>query len=517
MIRDRRRALALLGMLALMSLSGCANRAEKIVETGQAYNYGLPAAGAPADPSGVPAESTPGAPGVGGESLSNTVGAATAPAAGSSAASPPPSRAVGQSASGVPSASGSGSGAGVSSAARGAASPDGTADPARTPGVPGAGPSAAISVPGPSGEAKYDQGANDREIVFGSISGLTGVLDTMRPEAARAYFKYVNDRGGVNGRKLSLRIYDDQWDVTRNAALHRQAFEQDKVFAFVSNLAPITTHGGVPFVEAKRIPVIGGEGVDLRAWSVSPYYFTTTELENVYGGQLGGRLAGEQGCKRVAGQSYNIDESRSWLDTFRKGLQERGVGDFVYRGENGLAETDFTAYAIQIKQANADCVTVGEFDAQVVRFKQALKQVGHEARFIIPSTFYSALLLKDGLFEGDLGIVPTDIVENAPNNPAMQEFTNVVNKYEPAIKDKINGWAVKAYSSAQLAVEAVRRAGNILTRDRVLEVLNQMTDLDIGTVPPMTFRPGRHEGQRCAALVQIKNGKFVNLKRWYCV
>src|SRR5579884_961227 len=100
--------------------------------------------------------------------------------------------------------------------------------PAQGPAGGGAAtPAPAAPVPGPT---RYDQGADDHEIKFASISSLTGLVpDFMQPRGARAYFKYVNALGGVNGRKLTLLIYDDQWDVTRNAALTRQALESDKV------------------------------------------------------------------------------------------------------------------------------------------------------------------------------------------------------------------------------------------------------------------------------------------------
>jgi branched-chain amino acid transport system substrate-binding protein len=368
--------------------------------------------------------------------------------------------------------------------------------------------------------ATYDSGASDSEIVFGSVSSMSGILDVLRPQAARAYFSYVNDKlGGINGRKLKLLIYDDQWDVTRHAALVRQAFEQDKIFAFTAQLAFLTNRGGVPYMASHKVPVIGGEGVDLQAWGVSPFYYPQSELEAVYGGQLGGRLAVEQGCKKIASQTYNVDEGRSYADAFLKGLKAAGgPPSFVYRGENGLTETDFTAYAVQIKQAAADCVTAGMFDTHITRLKQALKQVGHPVKFVLPSTIYSPLVLESGLYDGDVGILPTDIPESAKDNPGMAEFLANVTKYEPSLKGKINGWAIKAWASAQMAVEAVKRADDNLTRANIIKILDSFDNVDLGgTVPPITFGPGPKGGQKCGAVVQVAGGQFKVLKRWYCL
>jgi len=501
-------------------LGGCAARGSDQSVTA------TPPAAEPASPeSAVPAPADP----------SNSLpqgGDATSP-------EPAPNGTEGQPPSGAPVASaapspqggkagGSGSAAKAPAQASGAKTPaagsggaSGAAAPAGQP-APGPAPAnpAQPAIPAPAtGPAKYDSGAGDKEIVFGSVSSLTGVAGFIQPQGGRAYFKYLNDKfGGVNGRKLSLNIYDDQWDVTRHAALVRQAVEQDKVFAFTAHMGVLTDHGAVAYLEEKKVPVIGGDSVDVRAWGVSPMFFPQSELEAINGGRLMGRFAASQGCKRVAAQSYNVDESTRWAASFKKGLEDAGFkAGFVYEGQNSLAETDFTAYAAQIKSAQADCMTMGQFDTHAIRLRQALKQVGHTLRMFQPSTFYSPAMRESGLFEGDYGLLGVDIPENAASNPAVAEFVANVEKYEPTLRGKVNGWAINAWAAAKIAAEAVKRMGNTLTRENLLGTLNSFTDVDLGIVPPVTFRPGPNPGSTCGNVIHIKSSKFVTLQRNFCI
>lgn len=404
----------------------------------------------------------------------------------------------------------------------GAATSDTSVDPGVTSGdaaPTGGSPAAGTPSAGPAaaGPAKYDQGASDSEITFGSVSSITGVLEAVRPEAARAYFKLVNERGGVNGRKLNLRIYDDTWDVARHAALVRQAFEQDKVFAFTANFGILTDHGARAYLDSKKIPVIGGDLVDTRFWGASPMAFPHGELEAIAGGRLGGRFAASQGCKRVAAQSYNIDESTGWAAAFKQGLADGGVtGGFVYEGQNSLAETDFTSYALAIKQAKADCVTAGQFDSHTLRLRQALENAGIHPRFVQPSTFYSPILPPTGLFEGDFGVLPTDILENNAN-PAIAELNQNVYRLEPGLKNKMNGWGLSAWASAKLTVAALERAGNNLTRDNLISVLTSGEKFDTGISPPISFKAGPSSGSSCATVVQITGKGFRTAKGNFCL
>lgn len=442
----------------------------------------------------------------------NAAGQAVVPAApGASAAVPRTSGAVQ-----APAAAGA-----PRPAAVGTQAPTGAQTPAATPAAPGgssgkpAGSPAAAPVAGP---ASYDQGAGEREIVFGSVSSVTGLFSNfMLPQGARAYFKKVNAGGGVNGRQVRLLIYDDQWDATRHAALTRQALENDKVFAFVANMAPLSQQGGRAFVEASKVPVIGGDIINLKTWGVSPNYYPESYMESVTGGRLAGRWAAELGCKKVAGFGIGADESRSWAQNFEKGLKDKGYPGFTYYSDISLAETDYTPYVATAKSKGVDCLTLGGQTTNFIRLRKAQDQQNYSPTWIQTSALYDPLWAQT--FPKNTApiysAVQFDIKEEAGSNPAVKEFLDAMNRFEPGVNQ--NGYALLAWASGKIAVEAVRRAGNQLTRAQMFSVLDGMTGFNPGMVPAVTFGAGPKPGASCGNIVQFEDGAWKMLRRNWCL
>lgn len=367
-----------------------------------------------------------------------------------------------------------------------------------------------------SGPATYDSGATERTVKVASISSLTGLFsDFFQPRAARAHLKAVNAAGGVNGRTIEFVIYDDQWDVTRNAALTRQAIDTDDVFAFVDNQAIITGQGGKAYIEQKRFPVVGGDTGNLSTWGVSPYYYPQAMLGAVNGGRLMARWAREVRCKAIAGFTMAVDESRGFLKSFRNGLEELGLPDFVHYGEISMAETDYTQYAAQAKAARADCVVIGGQTNFYVRFLRAASQQSYDPVLLVPAGYDPAYIEADVPNEGDYFLQQSDIVENAGVNPAIARMVQEIRRYEPGMK--INGWAINGYAAAQLFVEALRRAGDQLTRANLIEVLDSIKDFRTGIVPPMSFAPGPKAGSNCAFVGQVRAKKATLVRSDYCL
>jgi branched-chain amino acid transport system substrate-binding protein len=391
----------------------------------------------------------------------------------------------------------------------------------------GGGAAASPAAPAPGGAGSvgggpkaYDQGASDTEVVFGSVSSMTGLFtDYFQPQAARAYFKYVNSQGGVNGRQLKLLIYDDQWDVSRHASLVRQAVETDKVFAFTAMEAILTEQGGVAYLDERQIPVIGGEEGNLHTWGKSPMYFTITSLGVTVGGRAPARYAYDTlGCRKFAGISMAADESRGWVDAFKRGMQDKGVNDFVYRRDIGFAEVDYTAYVIQARDAGAECVAIGGASSTYVRWAKAASQQGFKATNVFAESGYDDIYLKgaEGLNEGDYIEISTDILENAPSNPAMAEYVKQVARFEPRMRAK-STWAIKAWLAGKATVEALRRMGNNLTRANLIATLHTFKNWDTGMSPPVTWNPGPKPGAPCINVIQIKDKAYQMLQRSVCV
>src|SRR3954469_11992521 len=97
---------------------------------------------------------------------------------------------------------------------------------------------ATVAVTAASGATKADPGITSTSITIGGTFPLTGVASLYKtiPAAEGAYFAYINAHGGINGRQITFKVYDDAYDPSKTVPLTQQLVEQDKVFAVYGSL-----------------------------------------------------------------------------------------------------------------------------------------------------------------------------------------------------------------------------------------------------------------------------------------
>src|SRR3982751_5290056 len=117
---------------------------------------------------------------------------------------------------------------------------------------------AAVAVSAAGGALRTDPGITANSISIGGTFPLTGVASLYKtmPAAEKAYFDYVNDHGGVNGRKINFEILDDSYDPSKTVPLTQQLVEQDKVFAVVGSLGTAPSLSTWGYLNARKVPQV---------------------------------------------------------------------------------------------------------------------------------------------------------------------------------------------------------------------------------------------------------------------
>ena len=108
------------------------------------------------------------------------------------------------------------------------------------------------------GRTAADPGVSDREVVIGATTPLSGPFSSVSSVTigASAYFKYVSANGGVNGRKITFRYLDDQYDPAKTVQLTRQLVEQEKVFAIFNTIGTEHTLAIRDYLNASKVPQV---------------------------------------------------------------------------------------------------------------------------------------------------------------------------------------------------------------------------------------------------------------------
>ena len=105
-----------------------------------------------------------------------------------------------------------------------------------------------------------DPGVTDNEIVIGTSAGLTGPIAMWGNRMARigpqAYFNYINEQGGVHGRKIKHVILDDGYQPPRSVANHKRLIQRDKVFALLASMGTPTVTASIQTILSNKVPLI---------------------------------------------------------------------------------------------------------------------------------------------------------------------------------------------------------------------------------------------------------------------
>ena len=404
-------------------------------------------------------------------------------------------------------------------------------------GRPGAGPAAAAAAgvacaTGRNG-GSTDRGVTGSEIKLGATIVSSGIgasfLGPVRL-GMTAVKNDVNRSGGICGRQISLKLVDDGWDAQRGYTYIRNLIEGDKVFALAVNPSSeglrIASNEG--YFSTTRTPVIGTDGmlnsqyVDPWLWPVAASTVSTMHIiaqdaytrnrarnfsiiyDSQYHFGVEGAFAFNAAVKRLTGKD---------IPGYSKGSNSSCNGRFC------AISAGKASYASENKQFNYACFTATDacdFVALLLEPTEALSfiQQGFSATF--PAGMGLAQTLFSRSFATGCGSTCDGATVWTGYNPpidalasskAVASYVDAVQSVDPNA-DVFNQFLEGGYSGMLLTVEALKRVGPQLTRDRVAAVLDAM-DYDNGLSTPLRWRPGQHYANVAMQPFQIKyKGSF---------
>jgi branched-chain amino acid transport system substrate-binding protein len=344
----------------------------------------------------------------------------------------------------------------------------------------------AAAAPGNAQEEKrYDAGASDTVIKIGNTAPYSGPLSSngiiARTEAA--YFKMINDQGGVNGRKIEFISYDDAYSPPKTVEQTRKLIESDEVLLLFNQLGTPTVMSVIKYVNARKVPqlfiaaggtIFGDQTTYPWSMGFQPSYQSETRIYGRY-------LHDNYRDGKIAVLSSNDDFGRDNI----KGLKD-GLGDAV---SNVVAEVTYETSAptidselVKLKFSGATVFVdfaSAKFAAQAIK-KAA--EIGWKPLQILHGNSQSiSAVLKPAGLENAKGIItasyskdPADTVWK--DDPGLKRFSEFIDKYMPG-EDKTNFYVVYGYNAAQALIAVLKQCREDLTHENIMrqaEALNQV-------------------------------------------
>jgi branched-chain amino acid transport system substrate-binding protein len=314
------------------------------------------------------------------------------------------------------------------------------------------------------------------------LSGEAAAFGAVAP-GAKAYFDYVNARGGVHGRKIEYRYYDDAYNPANTVQQTRRLVEQDRVFAIFNSVGTTNNLATREYLNAVEVPqLFVGDGSDALGRAGKRYPWTLGFLQSYRGeGAIYGRdLARRRPAAKVAVLLENTELGKDLARGLSRAIAGKGpkvVASEAYE----FTGADVSSQVARLKGSGADTLMVfatPKFAIQAIAYAHRLgwkPQVYVASVSIEPGIMSIMRATAPELTRGALSIA---FVKN-PNDPiwakdpAVALYRRVMRTYAPSGKpEDVYNWY--GMTVAWTMVETLRAAGRNLTRARVLRAARSL-------------------------------------------
>jgi branched-chain amino acid transport system substrate-binding protein len=412
--------------------------------------------------------------------------------------------------------------------------------PGATAQIPGAAPVTGSSpVTGAQAQAcvgkATDTGVTGNQIKLGSNFAVSGPVSNISGpilKGVQAYFNKVNAQGGIYGRKIFLKWYDDGWDAQRGKAYIKRLVEQDKVFVLATVPSSNGLDAAVSYLEQRQMPVFGTTGLiesqfrSSMQWPVGTSSKSAARIGLVDAKRLGAKsdaviwldlLAGEEGFQAIKNGVKPIigKDAKDFLvntNGYRVSISEPDFGPVWTRIQQDTRAFQ-AAHGMRV-DGRPDIVQFAIDPTNAIKALQAAENIGFRPKIrwegaaplfldLVPQgSDYAA---KTGLVAGTSYFPP---IAQYRNLAAVQDYIKTVQRYYGPNVDLNNPYLEGGYAGAALTVEIMRRVGPCLTRKAAISVANNITNYSAaGLTPALSFRPvgqgSGHFGNIRGLLVQV--------------
>ncbi len=344
-----------------------------------------------------------------------------------------------------------------------------------------------------SAENKYSPGASDTGIRIGQTMPYSGPASAYGAigKAEAAYFQWINDQGGVNGRKIDFLSLDDGYNPAKTVEQTRKLVEQDQVLLLFQSLGTPTNTAIHKYVNAKKVPhILLATGAS--KWSDPKHFPWTMGFNPSY--QAEARIYAQYLLKnapnaRVAILYQNDDFGKDYLTGFKEMLGDRAAAMIVKEASYEVTDPTIDSQIVALKSSGADTLltfATPKFAAQTIR---KVAEIGWSPMHILTNVSASvgAVLTPAGLDKAKGIVTAAYLVDQSEpefrKSESFKAWQDWMKKYLPAAdpNDQLN---LYGYATAAALVHILEACGDDLTRENVMKVAANLKDVDIPMLVP---------------------------------
>ncbi len=359
-------------------------------------------------------------------------------------------------------------------------------------------------------------GVTDTEVWVGITTPLSGpaALWGATGQGAKAWADYINDQGGVHGRKIRVILKDDGYNPAR--AMANLTEMKGKVFAVVALLGTAVVNACKDFFPENKIPLVDAYG-DIRIWAKYPkdklrYVFVSYPDYEDEAEYLADQAIKKFGAKKLAVFYQNDDYGKMGLQGVKNTIAaSQGKAQLAAAVPYEVTDRALTTHALKLKESGAEVVFLYTTMSHAALILKEMAKIDYRPKVMTsfpmadPIMYSVAGDVWEGVYPAGAGQV--GVLCEAP----MDRVSDILKKYEPSLKGK-EYLAVFGAVSMMTFVEGLKNAGKNLTQESLITGLEKIKNWKPeGIGAGITFSPTKHHGLNASRLLHAEKGKHVPL------
>jgi branched-chain amino acid transport system substrate-binding protein len=330
-------------------------------------------------------------------------------------------------------------------------------------------------------------GVTDTTIKIGNIAPYSGPASAYSTIAKTidAYFKKVNEEGGINGRMVEFVSYDDGYSPPKAVEQARKLVESDEVLLVFQSLGTPSNAAIRKYMNAKGVPQLFVATGATMFGDPAEYKWTMGWQPNYLSeGIIYGRyLTSEMADSKVAVLFQNDDFGKDVLNGLKAGLGDK-ADMIVAEAGYEVAEPTVDSQVVNLKASGADVfviIATPKFAAQAIKKSS---EIGWDQHRIVSNVSNSvgAVLTPAGL-DASKGLVSTAYLKDAQDpqwadDPGLKDWNAFMDKYYPD-GNKLSSFTTYGYSVADALTRVLTAAGDDLSREGVMTAAASMQGIEL--------------------------------------
>ena len=343
----------------------------------------------------------------------------------------------------------------------------------------------AASSSGALAQKKYDSGATDTEIKIGNIMPYSGPASAygVIGKTEAAYFKKINDAGGINGRKINFISYDDGYSPPKTVEQARKLVESDEVLLIFNALGTPPNSAIHKYMNAKKVPQLfvatgATKWNDPKEfpWTMGwqPSYQSETQIYAKY-------ILKEKPAAKIAVLYQNDDYGKDYLKGLKDGLGAKAASMIIAEESFETSEPTIDNHIVKLKASGADVfidIATPKFAAQAI--KKVSEIEWKPLHFLNNVSASVGSVIKPAGYANAQNIISAAYLKDASdpqwnNDPGMKGFYAFLAKDFPE-GDRLDQGTVVGYGVSQTLVQVLKQCGDNLTRENIMQQAASLKD-----------------------------------------